>query len=72
MRDDVPGHPDDTRLVPVLLSDEHAVPLRYHGPAMLRGVAAADALAVVPPHGARAGQDLEILDLPWVAGGCFT
>ncbi|MFD5545876.1 molybdopterin molybdotransferase MoeA [Streptomyces goshikiensis] len=72
VRDDVPGHPEDTRLVPVLLSDEHAVPLRYHGPAMLRGVAAADALAVVPPHGARAGQDLEILDLPWVAGGCFT
>ncbi|MEU2449258.1 molybdopterin molybdotransferase MoeA [Streptomyces sp. NPDC012765] len=69
---DVPGHPYDTRLVPVLLSDEHAVPLRYHGPAMLRGVAAADALAVVPPKGARSGQELEILDLPWAAGGCFT
>ncbi|MDX3539241.1 molybdopterin molybdotransferase MoeA [Streptomyces sp. MB09-01] len=69
---DVPGHPYDTRLVPVVLSDEHAVPLRYHGPAMLRGVAAADALAVVPPKGARAGQDLEILDLPWASGGCFT
>ncbi|MEU6309601.1 molybdopterin molybdotransferase MoeA [Streptomyces sp. NPDC047014] len=69
---DVPGHPYDTRLVPVLLSEEHAVPLRYHGPAMLRGVAAADALAVVPPRGARSGQDLEILDLPWVSGGCFT
>ncbi|MET9958051.1 molybdopterin molybdotransferase MoeA [Streptomyces sp. NPDC006326] len=72
VRDDVPGHPYDTRLVPVVLTDEHAVPLRYHGPAMLRGIAAADALAVVPPHGARSGQDLEILDLPWVAGGCFT
>ncbi|MEU6862559.1 molybdopterin molybdotransferase MoeA [Streptomyces sp. NPDC046876] len=72
VRGDVPGHPHDTRLVPVLLTDEHAVPLRYHGPAMLRGVAAADALAVVPPHGARSGQDLEILDLPWVSGGCFT
>lgn len=69
---DVPGHPYDTRLVPVLLSDEHAVPLRYHGPAMLRGVAAADALAVVPPKGARSGQELEILDLPWASGGCFT
>ncbi|MFJ3836293.1 molybdopterin molybdotransferase MoeA [Streptomyces sp. NPDC054904] len=69
---DVPGHPYDTRLVPVLLTDEHAVPLRYNGPAMLRGVAAADALAVVPPHGARSGQDLEILDLPWASGGCFT
>ncbi|MFD9338246.1 molybdopterin molybdotransferase MoeA [Streptomyces sp. NPDC060028] len=69
---DVPGHPHDTRLVPVLLTDEHAVPLRYNGPAMLRGVAAADALAVVPPHGARSGQELEILDLPWASGGCFT
>ncbi|MEU6758253.1 molybdopterin molybdotransferase MoeA [Streptomyces sp. NPDC046685] len=69
---DVPGHPYDTRLVPVVLSGEHAVPLRYHGPAMLRGVAAADALAVVPPKGARSGQDLEILDLPWTSGGCFT
>ncbi|MFD7624438.1 molybdopterin molybdotransferase MoeA [Streptomyces sp. NPDC059851] len=68
----IPGHPYDTRLVPVVLTDEHAVPLRYTGPAMLRGIAAADALAVVPPHGARAGQDLEILDLPWVSGGCFT
>ncbi|MEU7552517.1 molybdopterin molybdotransferase MoeA [Streptomyces sp. NPDC044571] len=72
VRDDVPGHPYDTRLVPVVLTDEHAVPLRYHGPAMLRGIAAADALAVVPPNGARSGQDLEILDLPWVTGGCFT
>ncbi|MGW6686443.1 molybdopterin molybdotransferase MoeA [Streptomyces sp. NPDC054961] len=69
---DVPGHPHDTRLVPVLLTDEHAVPLRYNGPAMLRGVAAADALAVVPPHGAHSGQDVEILDLPWASGGCFT
>ncbi|MEV7830612.1 molybdopterin molybdotransferase MoeA [Streptomyces subrutilus] len=72
VRGDVPGHPHDTRLVPVVLTDEHAVPLRYNGPAMLRGVAAADALAVVPPHGARSGQDLEILDLPWTSGGCFT
>ncbi|MET9319901.1 molybdopterin molybdotransferase MoeA [Streptomyces sp. NPDC003038] len=69
---DVPGHPHDTRLVPVLLTGEHAAPLRYNGPAMLRGVAAADALAVVPPNGARAGQELEILDLPWASGGCFT
>lgn len=72
VRGDVPGHPHDTRLVPVLLTDEHAVPLRYNGPAMLRGVAAADALAVVPPNGALSGQDLEILDLPWASGGCFT
>lgn len=45
--------------------------LHYNGPAMLRGIAAAEALAVVPPGGARAGEPLEILDLPW-ADGCFT
>ncbi|MEV7418537.1 molybdopterin molybdotransferase MoeA, partial [Streptomyces sp. NPDC089919] len=72
VRDEVQGHPYDTRLVPVVLRGEHAVPLRYNGPAMLRGIAAADALAVVPPHGARAGQELELLDLPWPHGRCFT
>jgi molybdopterin molybdotransferase len=68
----VHGHPYDTRLIPVALREDDAVPLHYNGPAMLRGIAAADGLAVVPPHGARAGQELEILDLPWAAGGCFT
>ncbi|MEV8532175.1 molybdopterin-binding protein [Streptomyces sp. NPDC051211] len=74
VRGDVPGHPHDTRLVPVVLSGDHAVPLRYNGPAMLRGVAVADALAVVPQGGARTGQELEILELPWAvaAGECFT
>jgi molybdopterin molybdotransferase len=75
LRDAVHGHPNDTRLVPVVLRDEGAVPLHYNGPAMLRGIAAADALAVVPPGGARPGQEAELLDLPWAAGGigvCFT
>jgi molybdopterin molybdotransferase len=71
----VHGHPHDTRLVPVVLRGDLAVPVRYNGPAMLRGVAAADALAVVPPGGARSGQEAELLDLPWAAAGigvCFT
>ncbi|MDX3309125.1 molybdopterin molybdotransferase MoeA [Streptomyces sp. NPDC054884] len=75
LRDTVHGHPYDTRLVPVSLRSDHAVPLHYNGPAMLRGIAAADALAVVPPGGARAGQEAEILDLPWATAGvgaCFT
>ncbi|MFF6802593.1 molybdopterin-binding protein [Streptomyces sp. NPDC012616] len=75
LRDTVHGHPDDTRLVPVSLRGDHAVPLHYNGPAMLRGIAAADALAVVPPGGARAGQEAELLDLPWATAGvgaCFT
>ncbi|MFI7408326.1 molybdopterin molybdotransferase MoeA [Streptomyces sp. NPDC049627] len=69
------GHPYDTRLIPVVLRGDHAVPLHYHGPAMLRGMAAADAVAVVPPGGARAGQETELLDLPWASAGievCFT
>ncbi|WP_217140409.1 molybdopterin molybdotransferase MoeA [Streptomyces sp. AC627_RSS907] len=75
LRDAVHGHPYDTRLVPVVLRGEAAVPLRYNGPAMLRGVAAADALAVVPPGGAGPDQETELLDLPWATGGigvCFT
>ncbi|MEU8757580.1 molybdopterin molybdotransferase MoeA [Streptomyces sp. NPDC048659] len=80
---EVPGHPYDTRLVPVVVRGGAAEPLHYNGPAMLRGIAAADGMAVVPPGGARPGQPLEVLDLPWQvesvegAGGgaqgvCFT
>ncbi|MFC9288727.1 molybdopterin molybdotransferase MoeA [Streptomyces sp. NPDC057052] len=75
LREAAHGHPRDTRLVPVALRGDHVVPLHYNGPAMLRGIAAADALAVVPPGGARAGQEAELLDLPWAAAGidaCFT
>ncbi|GGW53611.1 molybdopterin molybdenumtransferase MoeA [Streptomyces lucensis JCM 4490] len=73
--DAVHGHPHDTRLVPVVLRGDRALPLHYNGPAMLRGVAAADALAVVPPGGAQQGEETELLDLPWAAAGigvCFT
>ncbi|MGW0942646.1 molybdopterin molybdotransferase MoeA [Streptomyces sp. NPDC002623] len=75
LRESVHGHPYDTRLIPVVLRGDHAGPLHYNGPAMLRGIAAADALAVVPPGGARAGQEAELLDLPWATAGigaCFT
>ncbi|MGW0823885.1 molybdopterin molybdotransferase MoeA [Streptomyces sp. NPDC002845] len=75
LADAVHGHPYDTRLIPVALRGDRAVPLHYNGPAMLRGIAAAEALAVVPPGGARPGQELELLDLPWATAGiqvCFT
>ncbi|MFE7128373.1 molybdopterin-binding protein [Streptomyces sp. NPDC057617] len=84
LREAVHGHPYDTRLVPVVHRDEGLVPLHFNGPAMLRGIAAADGLAVVPPGGARPGEELEVLDLPWTASadgplegvsretGCFT
>ncbi|MET9433449.1 molybdopterin molybdotransferase MoeA [Streptomyces sp. NPDC006551] len=80
VRDEVHGHPHDTRLVPVVHHGDRAVPLHYNGPAMLRGIAAADGMAVVPSGGARPGDALEILDLPWTVspaqeasqGVCFT
>ncbi|WP_240799777.1 molybdopterin molybdotransferase MoeA [Streptomyces sp. A1277] len=87
VRDDVHGHPHDTRLVPVCHraagepgtagGREYVVPLHYNGPAMLRGIAAADGLAVVEPGGVRSGTEVEILDLPWASAtpwteGCFT
>ncbi|WP_030609425.1 molybdopterin molybdotransferase MoeA [Streptomyces achromogenes] len=75
LKEAVQGHPYDTRLIPVVLRGDHAVPLHYNGPAMLRGIAAADALAVVPPGGARQGEEAELLDLPWATAGigvCFT
>ncbi|MFI8824285.1 molybdopterin molybdotransferase MoeA [Streptomyces sp. NPDC053431] len=80
VREEIHGHPYDTRLVPVLLRGDEAAPLHYNGPAMLRGIAAADGMAVVPSGGARPGQTLDVLDLPWTAasaqgeaqGGCFT
>ncbi|WDG30149.1 molybdopterin molybdotransferase MoeA [Streptomyces sp. CA-278952] len=80
---EVHGHPHDTRLVPVVHragqagGRDHVAPLRYNGPAMLRGIAAADGLAVVVPGGVRSGTEVEILDLPWAPAtpwteGCFT
>lgn len=53
----VPGHPVDARIVPL----RDGVRLPFAGPAMLRGIAGADALAVIPPGGAAAGADVEIL-----------
>ncbi len=61
----VPGHATDTRLVPaVRRADGRVRPLSFHGPAMLRGLAAADALVVVEPGGTAAGAEAELLELP--------
>lgn len=54
----VPGgiacHPTSTRLVPIRLTPQGAVPVGHGGAAMLRGPATADALAVVAPGPAEA------------------
>ncbi|MFI6444814.1 molybdopterin molybdotransferase MoeA [Kitasatospora sp. NPDC050543] len=61
---DLPGHPRDTRLLPVLRTARGALPLAFDGPAMLRGLALAEAFAVVPPGGVRAGVCVELLAVP--------
>ncbi|MGF1427973.1 molybdopterin molybdotransferase MoeA [Kitasatospora sp. LaBMicrA B282] len=58
------GHPSDTRLLPVRLTADGPVPLAFDGPAMLRGLALAEALAVVPPGGLAAGERVELLAVP--------
>lgn len=55
------GHPTDTRIIPM----RAGLPLHLSGPAMLRGLASADALAVIPPGGAATGDEIEALPLPW-------
>ena len=61
----VRGHPRDTRLVPVSCGELGEVsPVNHIGPAMLRGVATACALAVIPPGGAEAHATVPVLGLP--------
>ncbi|MFB6890136.1 molybdopterin molybdotransferase MoeA [Kitasatospora sp. NPDC056327] len=62
--DALPGHPADTRLLPVRRTARGVVQLPHDGPAMLRGLARAEALAVVPPGGAAAGTEIELLEAP--------
>lgn len=57
---DVDAGSDATRLVPV----RDGRPALFAGPAMLRGLATADAVAVIPPGGVRAGDPVELLPLP--------
>ncbi|MFJ6700380.1 molybdopterin molybdotransferase MoeA [Streptomyces sp. NPDC091272] len=58
------GCAPSTALLPVAVRGGAVHPLDYHGPAMLRGLAACDALAVVPPRGAEAGTVVELLPRP--------
>ncbi|MEU9856194.1 molybdopterin molybdotransferase MoeA [Streptomyces sp. NPDC047974] len=61
---DLPGHPRCTRLLPVRRPTHRVEPLPFDGAAMLRGLAFADGLAVVPPGGVPAGTEVEVLEAP--------
>lgn len=54
-----------TRLMPYRLVYGLASPCANTDSAMMRGLAAADGVMVVPPHGAKMGQQLTAVALPW-------
>ncbi len=62
---DVQGAPHATRLLPYSLASGVAAPAAWTGSAMMRGLASADGVLVIPPQGAQAGSELEALPLPW-------
>jgi molybdopterin molybdotransferase len=63
--EDLPGWPDGTSLIPCATTPEGVRPAQATRPNMLRGLAASDVLAIVPPEGARAGCAVQVLRLPW-------
>ncbi len=64
MAESATAPPHEHRLLACRLVDGRAVPVAHLGSAMLRGLAAADGFAVLPPGGAGAGQQVVWLPLP--------
>lgn len=60
--DPCPGH---TRLIPCRFIEGLAFPASHTGPGMMRGLAAADGVMVVPPGGVLSGEPVTVLPLPW-------
>lgn len=54
-----------TALVPGYVQDGRVFPRDRVGSNMLRGLAHADVVLVVPPTGTAAGEDVEVVPLPW-------
>ncbi|TLM84138.1 molybdopterin molybdotransferase MoeA [Pseudarthrobacter sp. NamE5] len=57
--------PGPTRLMPFRLLYGMASPAQHTGPGMMRGLAAADGVMVVPPHGVQLGELVPAFALPW-------
>jgi molybdopterin molybdotransferase len=62
---DLPAWSGGTSLVPCRWSEDGLEPATSTRPNMLRGLAASDVLAVVPPEGVAAGAEAQVLPLPW-------
>jgi len=59
--------PGRTRLMPFRMLYGMASPAQHAGPGMMRGLAAADGVLVVPPHGVQLGEPVPAFALPWGA-----
>ncbi|MEN8583798.1 molybdopterin molybdotransferase MoeA [Burkholderia sp. RS01] len=57
--------PGRTRLMPFRLLYGMASPAQHTGPGMMRGLASADGVMVVPPHGVQLGEMVPAFALPW-------
>ena len=57
--------PGRTRLMPFRLLYGMASPAQHTGPSMMRGLASADGVMVVPPHGVQLGETVQAFALPW-------
>jgi len=62
---DIEAPPSDRRLIPARRTGDTAIPTQFWGSAMLRGVAQSDCVLVTEPGGARAGNRVGVLPLPW-------
>jgi molybdopterin molybdotransferase len=60
------GRAGSTVLVPYAEVDGRAVVAAWRGAAMLRGLAGASGILVVPPEGVRDGEDAESVPVPWL------
>jgi molybdopterin molybdotransferase len=57
--------PGRTRLMPFRLVYGMASPAQHTGPGMMRGLASAHGVLVVPPHGVQLGELVPAFALPW-------
>lgn len=61
----IDADPGRTRLMPFKLVYGLASPAQHTGPGMMRGLAGADGVMVVPPHGVQMGELVPAFPLPW-------
>ncbi|WP_395399601.1 molybdopterin molybdotransferase MoeA [Arthrobacter sp. UC242_113] len=61
----IDAHQASTRLMPFHWFKELATPAHYTGPGMMRGLATADGVMVVPSRGVQLGEPVPAFALPW-------